>query len=60
MDRIAIPTTWDNAEMAAFAGLKLDVVAYATQTVGFSDAENAITTSFATQWEGYASATTLG
>lgn len=57
---IDIPATWDNDEMAAFAGLKLNVIAYATQTVGFNDnAETAITTAFETQWAGYAGATAL-
>lgn len=65
LNSIVIPAEWDNAEMAAFAGLKLNVIAYATQTVGFAEAdgriaaENALLTAF-TAWSGYASATVLG
>ena len=50
---VKIPTEWDNAEMAAFNGFKLDVKAYATQTGGFGDAVTAIKTAFATDWAGY-------
>lgn len=59
LDRIAIPKEWDNAEMAAFADLELNVIAYATQTVGFANATEAITTAFANQWNGFAGATAL-
>ena len=59
LDRIAIPKEWDNDEMAAFAGLELNVIAYATQTVGFANATEAITTAFAHQWNGFAGATAL-
>ena len=50
---VTIPTEWDNAEMAAFNGFTLDVKAYATQTGGFDDAEEAITTAFEDAWDGY-------
>jgi predicted ribosomally synthesized peptide with SipW-like signal peptide len=49
---VKIPTDWDNAEMAAFSGFTLDVKAYAVQTGGFGDAEEAITTAF-DAWDGY-------
>ena len=35
-ENVTIPTTWDNDEMKAFSGLKLSVVAYATQTGGMT------------------------
>ena len=60
---VVIPAEWDNAEMKAFNGVKLDVVAYATQTVGFAAngtlnaAEVAITSAFKdTAWADYTSA----
>ena len=58
-NNVVIPKTWDNDEMKAFTGLELNVVAYATQTVGFANAENAITTAFEAAWSGYAAADVL-
>ena len=43
---VVIPTKWDNAEMKAFSGLELSVVAYATQTGGFETAVEAFTAAF--------------
>ena len=43
---VKIPTSWDNTEMAAFSGCTLDVKAYATQTGGFANAEEAIIGAF--------------
>ena len=43
---VVIPTEWDNAEMKAFSGLELSVVAYATQTGGFETAVEAFTAAF--------------
>ena len=45
---MAIPATW-NAEMAAFNNLTVKVTAYATQTVGFNNAQDALAASF-TAW----------
>ena len=36
-ENIAIPAAWNNEQMGAFANLKLDVKAYATQTAGMTD-----------------------
>ena len=55
---ISIPAAWDHAQMNAFKTATVKVVAYATQTVGFTEgAENAILTAFATRgdWAGYPS-----
>jgi predicted ribosomally synthesized peptide with SipW-like signal peptide len=58
-DKIRIPSTWDNAEMAKFNGLKITVNAYATQTKGFegingaATAKEALTAAFA-DWEAFA------
>ena len=46
---MAIPAAW-NAEMAAFNTLTVKVTAYATQTVGFNNAEEALTASFPEAW----------
>ena len=59
-ESITIPTEWDHDEIEAFTSLNIKVVAYATQTEGFDDATDAITTAFATQWSAYASADDLG
>ena len=65
-DKIAIPATWDHAQMAAFKGLNMTITAYATQTVGFGNAEAALTTAFGNtinndagnaDWAGYGDAT---
>lgn len=61
LKKVVIPTEWDNAEMAIFNGMTLNVRAFATQTVGFetSGAEAAITTAFRDAWGGYNNATSL-
>ena len=46
---MAIPAAW-NAEMAAFNTLTVKVTAYATQTVGFNNAEKALAASFPEAW----------
>ena len=46
---MAIPAAW-NAEMAAFNTLTVNVTAYATQTVGFNNAEEALAASFPEAW----------
>lgn len=50
---LVIPTTWDNKEMKMFAGAKLTIKAYATQTkgTGFENAASALKTAF-TDWAG--------
>ena len=65
-NNVVIPKEWDNDEMKAFNGFKLNVTAYATQIVGFAEennlneAEVAITTAFAgTAWDNYAGASVL-
>lgn len=41
---VVIPAKWDNAEMAKFANLTIDVKAYAVQSVGFeADTANGLT-----------------
>ena len=49
---VAIPREWDNAQMANFNSLTVEVTAYAVQTVGFDNATNALTTAFA-DWADY-------
>ena len=52
---VAIPADWDNTQMAVFNGMNVKVTAYATQTVGFNDAAQALTTAFpaADAWGAY-------
>ena len=51
---MAIPATWGNAEMALIKNLSVDITAYATQTVGFTNAAEALKEAFATNgWENY-------
>ena len=51
---MAIPATWGNAEMALLSGLRVNITAYATQTVGFRDATVALKTAFADNgWANY-------
>ena len=45
-NQMVIPATWDNAEMVAVNGMKINVAAYATQTNGFADCYTAMTTAF--------------
>ena len=47
---VVVPTEWDNAEMKAFSGFELSVVAYATQTGGFDTAVEAFTAAFGTEF----------
>ena len=61
---MTIPALWGNTQMAALANLSVNVTAYATQTVGFTTAEEALTTAFGasnpdsvTAWSGYSAAT---
>ena len=46
LNDVVIPTAWDNAEMALFNNVKLNVVAYATQEAGFADATTALQAAF--------------
>ena len=51
---MAIPDAWGNAEMALLSGLSVNITAYATQTVGFDNAAEALKAAFATNgWENY-------
>lgn len=54
-NEIAIPAAWGNSEMATFSGTKIEVTAYAVQTVGFDNATDALTKAFKPAWEGFAS-----
>ena len=47
---VNIPTAWGNDEMTECADLEITVDAYATQQVGFADAQTAIQTAFATEF----------
>ena len=46
LNDVVIPAAWDNAEMALFNGVKLNVVAYATQEAGFANATAALQAAF--------------
>ena len=48
--KMVIPAAW-NAEMAAFNTLTVKVTAYATQTVGFNSAKEALAASFPEAWQ---------
>ena len=52
---IAIPEDWDNAQMGAVKGASVEIIAYATQTVGekFTSAESALKTASPTEWGGW-------
>ena len=43
---MAIPAAWGNEEMAVLKNFNVNITAYATQTVGFSDATVALKTAF--------------
>lgn len=45
-EKIAVPYSWDNTKMGMFNNLSISVTAYATQSVGFDNAETALTTAF--------------
>ena len=53
---VAIPAAWDNAQMAVFNDMNVTVTAYATQTVGFGTAAQALTTAFPAAWGAYTAA----
>ena len=51
---MAIPATWGNEEMAVLKNFNVNITAYATQTVGFANATEALKTAFATNgWANY-------
>ena len=51
---MAIPATWGNAEMAVLSNFNVNITAYATQTVGFNNAAEALKTAFADNgWANY-------
>ena len=43
---ITIPETWDHAEMSEFVNFDIEIQAYATQTNGFANCVEAVTTAF--------------
>ena len=49
-DTLTIPAEWDNLEMEKISGMKINVKAYATQKVGFTDCYSAMTTAFASDF----------
>ena len=49
-NKIQIPETWNNTEMAFVNGLKINVKAYAVQTAGFETAIAAFTAAFGTEF----------
>lgn len=52
--KVIIPDKWDHAQMNAFKTATVTVTAYATQTVGFNNAVEALTTAFKTNgWGDY-------
>ena len=52
--KVAIPASWDHDQMEAFKTATVTVTAYATQTVGFDNAVEALTTAFENNgWENY-------
>ena len=55
--KICIPKEWDNAQMGAIKGASIEIIAYATQTVGFTSAETALKAAFGSAagdaWYGY-------
>lgn len=46
-DTLTIPAEWDNAEMAKVNNMSIEVKAFATQTKGFDNCYEALTTAFA-------------
>ena len=58
-EEIVIPAAWGNAEMEKFSGTKIEVTAYAVQTVGFDGANAALTTAFEPAWKNFATASAL-
>ena len=57
---VEIPADWDNAQMATFNDMGVKVTAYATQTVGFNNATQALITAFPAEnaWGSYPTTTT--
>ena len=53
--KVNIPTEWDNNQMTVFNGMNVGITAYATQTVGFQTAEEALKTAF-DDWANYPNA----
>lgn len=45
-DTLSIPGTYDNDQMDQLTGMKIQVAAYAVQSIGFADAKTALTTAF--------------
>lgn len=59
---IVIPAAWGNDEMKVFDKTKIEVTAYAVQTVGFDGANaatTALTTAFEPAWKNFATASAL-
>lgn len=54
-EEIVIPAAWGNSEMEKFSGTKIEVTAYAVQTVGLNNATDALTKAFENAWAGFAS-----
>lgn len=50
--KVNIPAKWDHAEVTTFKANTVNVTAYATQTVGFTGAAQALTSAF-TAWADY-------
>ena len=51
---VTIPEAWNNADMSVFNGLDVKITAFATQTVGFNNATEALTKAFKnTVWDNY-------
>ena len=51
---MTIPATWGNAEMAVLSNFNVNITAYATQTVGFTNATEALKAAFADNgWANY-------
>lgn len=49
-DTIKIPSDWDGDDMAALAGLKMEVTAYAVQADGFDNVVDAFIAAFNDEW----------
>lgn len=49
-DTLTIPAEWDNEKMALINGMEIAVAAYATQTSGFENCFEALTTAFSTDF----------
>lgn len=56
-DTLSISAAYDNPQMNVLSGLKIRVDAYAVQSVGFDDAQEAITKAFSTEFEALAPST---